>query len=87
MTRRLTLDYGIRWDYQTGWHELHSRSSSFAPHIPNPSAGGLLGATAYEGYGQGKCNCSFTDTYPWAIGPRLGVAWQINSKTVLRAVL
>src|SRR5262249_39311451 len=51
ITRKLTLDYGLRWDLQDGWHETHSRSSSFAPGIPNPSAGGLLGATAYEGSG------------------------------------
>jgi hypothetical protein len=85
VTRKLTIDYGVRWDYQTGWHELHSRSSSFAAGIANPAAGNLLGATAYEGSGTGRCNCSFTRTYPFAIGPRLGVAWQIDSKTVIRA--
>jgi hypothetical protein len=85
ITRRLTLDYGIRWDLQNGWHEVHSRSSSFAPGIANPSAGNLLGATAYEGYGQGRCKCSFTRTYPYAIGPRLGIAYQLDSKTVIRA--
>jgi hypothetical protein len=85
ITHKLTLDYGFRWDYQTGWHELHSRSSSFAANIPNPAAGNLPGATAYEGYGTGRCNCSFTKTYPYAIGPRIGVAYQLNSKTVIRA--
>jgi len=39
----------------------------------------------YEGYGPGRCNCSFTDTYELAFGPRLGVAYQIDRKTVLRA--
>jgi hypothetical protein len=85
ITRKLTLDYGLRWDLQDGWHEIDSRSSSFAAGIANPAAGNLLGATAYEGSGTGRCNCSFTKTYPYAIGPRLGVAFQINSKTVLRA--
>jgi outer membrane receptor protein involved in Fe transport len=83
--RRLTLDYGIRWDYQTAYKELYSRNSEFAPNTPNPSAGGLLGATQYEGYGPKRCNCDFTNTYPYAIGPRLGVAYQIAPKTVLRA--
>ncbi|HKD04348.1 MAG TPA: TonB-dependent receptor [Bryobacteraceae bacterium] len=85
ITRKITLDYGVRWDYQTGWHEIHDRSSSFAAGVPNPAAGNLLGATAYEGSGAGHCNCSFTNTYPYAIGPRLGLAWQVNSKTVVRA--
>ena len=85
ITRKLTFDYGLRWDWQDGWHEMHDRSSSFSAGIQNPSAGNILGATAYEGYGPGHCNCSFTKTYPYAIGPRLGVAYQIDSKTVLRA--
>jgi hypothetical protein len=79
------LDYGLRWDLQNGWHEVHSRSSSFAPGIQNPAAGNLLGATAYEGYGQGRCQCSFTRTYPYAVGPRLGIAYQLDNKTVIRA--
>jgi len=85
VTRKLTLDYGLRWDRQTGWHELHSRSASFAPWLANPAVGGVLGATAYEGDGAGRCNCSFTNTYNFAFGPRLGVAYQIDSKTVVRA--
>ena len=81
ITHRITLDYGIRYDYQFGWREMHGRSSTFNATIPNPSAGNLPGATAYEA----TCNCSFTKTYPFSIGPRLGLAFQINSKTVLRA--
>jgi len=85
ITRKLTLDYGIRWDYQTAYQELYNRNSEFAPLVPNPSAGGLLGATQYEGYGPLRCNCSFTNTYPYALGPRIGVAYQFAPKTVLRA--
>jgi len=37
----------------------------------------------YEGYGAGRCNWRIQPTgNPYAIGPRLGVAYQINSKTV-----
>ena len=85
ITRKLTLDYGIRWDYQTAYQEIYNRNSEFAPLLPNPSAGGLLGATQYEGYGPSRCNCSFTKTYPYALGPRLGMAYQFAPKTVLRA--
>jgi hypothetical protein len=85
ITRRLTLDYGIRWDYQGQGHEIHNRLAEFSPSTANPSAGGLLGATSYDGYGPGRCNCSFTHAYPYVVGPRLGLAYQIDSKTVLRA--
>ena len=51
----------------------------------NPSAGGLLGGTEYEGYGTGRCNCTFEKFYPWMIQPRLGVSYQLNPKTVLHA--
>ena len=84
ITRKLTLDYGLRWDYQTAFSELHNRNSRFAPFTPNPSAGRLAGAEN-EGDGQDRCNCSFTETYPYALGPRLGIAWQFAPRTVLRA--
>src|SRR5262245_26802892 len=84
-TPRLTINYGLRWDYAGQGHELHYRPSEIGLTTPNPSAGGLPGAFIYEGYGQGRCNCQFTDTYPFAFGPRLGLAYQLNPKTVLRA--
>ena len=50
----------------------------------NPRTG-ILGASIYEGDGPNCCNCNFAHNYPWAFGPRLGVAYKINTKTVLRA--
>ncbi|HEY3838212.1 MAG TPA: TonB-dependent receptor [Bryobacteraceae bacterium] len=85
ITRKLTLDYGVRWDLQQPIQELHDRIASFSPTTPNPNAGGLLGGVAYEGSGPGRCNCQFAPTYPYAIAPRFGAAYQINAKTVIRA--
>ena len=85
VSRKLTLTYGMRWDLQNAWREIHDRIAEFSPTTPNPSVGGLLGATIYAGYGAGRCNCEFTSAYPYAIRPRLGVAYQIDSKTVFRA--
>jgi hypothetical protein len=84
ITRKLTLDYGVRWDYQGAADEIHQRLAEFSPTTPNPAAGGLLGATVFEGSGAGRCNCSFTHTYPYAIGPRIGVAYQITPRMVFR---
>ncbi len=85
ITRRLTFDYGLRWDYSPMGHEIHYRSSQLGVNTPNPAAGGLRGGYVYEGYGDKRCNCEFVHTYPYAVGPRLGLAYQINSRTVLRA--
>jgi Carboxypeptidase regulatory-like domain/TonB dependent receptor len=85
VTHKLTLDYGVRWDYQGYGDEIHQRTSEFSATTPNPSAGGLPGATIYEGNAAGACKCSFTQSYPYAIGPRIGVAYQALPKTVLRA--
>jgi hypothetical protein len=85
ITHRLTLDYGLRWDYQGYLRESHGRASNFSPTTANPSTGNLMGAVIFEGSGTGHCNCDFARVYPYAFGPRLGVAYQINPKTVLRA--
>jgi len=85
VTPKLTMNYGLRWDYAGQGHELYYRTSIIGLTTPNPSAGGLPGAFIYEGDGPGRCNCRFTETYPYAIGPRLGVAYRWNDKTVVRA--
>jgi hypothetical protein len=85
ITRRLTLDYGLRYDLQNYIHEQHGREQEASFITPNPTVGGRLGAGIYEGYGGGRCNCQFSHVYPFSFGPRLGVAYQINPKTVLRA--
>lgn len=81
VTRKLTLDYGLRWDYGTYAKEQYGRNSSIGLLVPNSSAVGRLGGAQFEA----TCKCKFAANYPYAIGPRLGAAYQINSKTVLRA--
>jgi hypothetical protein len=84
VTRKLTLDYGLRYDFQTYLKEHDGYMFNVSISTPNPSIGGRLGAIIFEGYGGGRCNCEFAKNYPWAFQPRLGAAYQINSKTVLR---
>jgi len=85
VTPKLTLEYGLRWDYQSEGHEIYYRNDEFGPYVLNPSAGNLQGGVVFEGYGAGRCNCTFTHAYPYAIGPRLSAAWQVAPKTVVRA--
>ncbi len=81
VTRKLTVDYGVRWDLATAPHEQYGRLGQFDMTLPNANAGGHPGATDYAS----TCGCAFYQaSYPYGIGPRLGVAYQINPKTVLR---
>ena len=81
LTRKLTVNYGLRWDYATPEHEQYNRLGQFSPTTPNANAAGELGATIYAN----TCNCPFYQkAYPYAIGPRFGIAYQINPKTVIR---
>jgi hypothetical protein len=82
VTRKLTLDYGLRWDYDTPEKEEYGRLGQLDPTVSNTNAGGRLGGYRYAS----TCNCQFYQSaYPYAIGPRVGAAYQINPKTVLRA--
>jgi hypothetical protein len=85
ITRNLTVDYGLRYDFSTYLQEEHGRNPYFSPTTPNPALGGIPGAVVFEGDGQGHCNCNLAKNYPWAFGPRLGVAYQFTPKTVFRA--
>jgi hypothetical protein len=81
VTRKLTLNYGLRWDFATPEHEQYNRLGQFSPTTPNANAAGELGATIYAN----TCNCQFYQkSYPFALGPRLGIAYQIDPKTVIR---
>jgi hypothetical protein len=80
ITRKLTVDYGLRWDYATVTSEQHGRSANLGVNTPNPTAGGRLGAAIF----QATCNCTFAEPYPYGIGPRLGVAYSLDDKTVFR---
>jgi hypothetical protein len=80
LMRKLTLDYGLRWDYASAPREQYGRSASLGKDVPNPAAGNALGAVIF----QATCHCDFMKTYPWAFAPRLGFAYQLTPKTVMR---
>ena len=81
ITRKLTFTYGLRYDYDTYPKEEYGRLPTLAPTLANPTVGGHPGAAIYEA----TCHCSFGKNYPYAFGPRLGVAYQITPKTVFHA--
>jgi hypothetical protein len=86
-TPKLTLNYGLRWDYYAPSREKYNRMSFIDLTGMNPEAGipGRL-AFAGNGYGSASYGAPFPET-PWKKGfaPRLGVAYALNEKTVVRA--
>jgi hypothetical protein len=88
VTSKLTVDYGLRWDYFSPSSEKYNRMSFFDPNGVNPDAGGRLGRLAFAGSSWG--DASYGAPYPekpWygGLAPRLGMTYALTDKTLLRA--
>jgi hypothetical protein len=81
VSRRLTLNLGLRWDIVGGLYEVDHRSSGLDPTMPNPGADGYPGALVF--LSQLHRN-SFQNTNWKEFGPRAGFAYQIKPWMVLR---
>ena len=86
VSRKLTVNLGLRWDIPFTRTSAHNILSSFDPTMPNPGAGNILGALAFAGNGSAPyCNCNrFADVRYNGWQPRFGFAYQLRSKTVIR---
>jgi hypothetical protein len=82
-THKLTISYGLRWDFDPSYSEVENKMSSFEPNIANPGAGGRLGALAFAGQ-SGLPGSFFATNWKKGFGPRLGIAYQLDPKTVIR---
>ena len=86
VSRKLTVNIGLRYDLPFAKTEVNRNISTFNPTLPNPTAGGILGAMEFAGNGQGRTGKDgFYQSRYNAFGPRLGIAYQIGAKTVIRS--
>ena len=88
ITSKFTFNYGLRWDYYTPSREKYNHFSFIDLVGANSLAGNLPGRLAFAGTGYG--DASYGAQYPekpWHKGfaPRLGAAYAIDQKTVVRA--
>jgi len=95
VSRKLTLELGLRWDYATLLSEEHGAMSDanfqgINATLASNYGGG--GGTAYPNgragsitYGATNGGQPLSNAYPFSLGPHIGVAYQIDSKTVFRA--
>jgi len=81
LSRRVTLDYGLRWEWQTPPYENHNLSGEVSLTTPNPGAGNRPGAVVFAGGSNGS---SFGSTDWSSVGPRVGFAWNAFGNTVFR---
>jgi hypothetical protein len=85
VSRKLTVNYGLRWDIFFPRYEKQGALSTFDLTLANPGAGGLPGALTFFGDGQGRNGQNRLADIDWkAFGPRLGIAYQVAPKSVLR---
>lgn len=80
VTPKLTLNLGLRYDIQKPRYEVANRFATFDPTLPNPGAGGRPGAIRFATPDQR----TFADTDWRQFGPRFGLAYSLDSNTVLR---
>ena len=86
VTHKLTVNAGLRWDLFIPLHLLDNKMSTFNPTLPNPGAGGLLGALQLYGTQPGENGLIDSANYYYkAFDPKIGFAYQVNNKTVFRA--
>ncbi|MEO8372764.1 MAG: TonB-dependent receptor, partial [Candidatus Solibacter sp.] len=81
VSQKLTVNLGLRWDLFSPFYEINNLMSFFDPSAPNAAAGGHAGALAFAS--PSKRNPA--EAHYKNFGPRVGAAYRIDDKTVLRA--
>lgn len=88
VNRKLSVSYGMRWEYTPPTVEgfFPDAYSNFNPTLVNAYAGGRPGGIEYAGTGEGRNGKrSLYSAWPYGFSPRLGLAYTLNDKTVIRA--
>ncbi|MGA2170158.1 MAG: hypothetical protein ABSG62_18325 [Terracidiphilus sp.] len=80
LTRTLTVNLGMRWEFQTPWTERHNRLAYFDYDAQNP-IGGAIGEEVYVG-GNNSRHQNATNFRNFA--PRIGFTEQISHRIVVR---
>lgn len=81
VSRKLTLNLGIRWEIIGGLIEVASRMSGLDFSVPNPGAGNRLGALVFV---DDLHRRGFQNTYWGQLSPKFGFAYALSNKLVMR---
>lgn len=81
VTRKLTLNLGVRWDVFLPESQRYNQKTWIDYAVPNPGANNILGILNHATPGDE----TGLNTYYKQISPRIGLAYSLNDKTVIRA--
>ncbi|MGE0455770.1 MAG: carboxypeptidase regulatory-like domain-containing protein [Vicinamibacteria bacterium] len=81
VSNKLTLNLGVRWDVFTPYYEKSDRLANF---IPTFGSNGQINGGQIVLANQGGVSRTTVDTDWNNVGPRVGFAYQLDEKTVLR---
>jgi hypothetical protein len=85
VSSKLTLNAGLRWDVETGSTERYNRQTWIDPYVRSPLSDkvgmNLYGGTLFNT----PDNRAIVSAPLHNFGPRVGLAYQLNAKTVLRS--
>lgn len=85
LTKKLTLNFGLRYEFTQPPRNVRDEYSDFTPDRPNPAVNNYPGAIRFAGFGPGRENTrSLVPSWYGGLGPRLGIAYSADSKTTLR---
>ncbi len=86
VSRKLTLNLGLRWDFESGLTERHNRFGVFDPAAVNPlgKATGLNLSGGWTFPGKGLSGRTLKGIEWGKIAPRIGIAYQLRPGTVIR---
>jgi hypothetical protein len=82
MRPNLTVNLGLRYEINTGWHEVKGNITAFDPTVTNP-ADGSLGAMWYQFSAANGRKTLQAAKYDIVL-PRIGFSWQPRNNTVIR---
>ncbi len=82
VNRRLTLNIGVRWELVTPFFEKDNRASNFILEPDDPAFGSLVLSGSRGDSVADRALYRFDKNN---FAPRLGIAWQLSDKTVIRA--
>jgi len=97
LARNFTINIGFRLEEETGTTERYNRMAAINPAVLNPISNmvanpftgqtpwNLYGGYIFAGNGTGTLGRSAIRNIEWKPNPRLGIAYSINDKTVIRA--